>query len=104
MVSLLEAPTGLSGLTAGGMRPGGGAASDSGKMISGRFSHHMSSVSSSETQREYRNIKIVFFLRTDSCDERWIYISDDISDPEGGTYMFNTSPKSSDFCLSNDVW
>ena len=62
MLSLLEAPTGLSGLTAGGMRPGGGAASDSGNTISGRFSHHMSSVSSSETQREYRNINIVFFL------------------------------------------
>ena len=43
-------------------------------------------------------------LRTYSCDERRIYKSEDISGPKGGTYMFNTSPKSSDFCLSNDIW
>ena len=28
---------------------------------------------------------------------------EDISGPEGGTYMFNSSPKSSDFQLSNDI-
>ena len=43
-------------------------------------------------------------LRTDSCDEQRIYKSGDISGPEGGKYMLNTSPKSSDFFLSNDVW
>ena len=43
-------------------------------------------------------------LRTDSCDERRIYKSEDISGHKGGTYMFNTSPKRPDFCLSNDVW
>ena len=48
--------------------------------------------------RPFRN------LRTDSCDERRIYKSEDISGHKGGTYMFNTSPKSPDFCLSNDVW
>ena len=34
-----------------------------------------------------------FDLRTDSCDERRVYKSEDISGPKGGTYMFNTSPK-----------
>ena len=42
-------------------------------------------------------------LRIDNCDERRVYKLEDISGPKGGTYMFNTSPKSSDFCLSNDV-
>ena len=40
----------------------------------------------------------------DSCDERRIYKSEGISGPEGGTYMFKTSPKSSDSFLSNDIW
>ena len=44
-----------------------------------------------------------FMLRIDNCDERRVYKLEDISGPKGGTYMFNTSPKSSDFCLSNDV-
>ena len=43
-------------------------------------------------------------LRIDNCDERRVYKSEDISGPKGGTHMFNTSPKSSDSCLSNDVW
>ena len=43
-------------------------------------------------------------LRTDSCDERPIYKREDISGSKGGTYRFNTSLKSSDFCLSKDVW
>ena len=43
-------------------------------------------------------------LRIDNCDERRIYKSEDISGPKGDIYMFNTSPKSLDFCLSNDVW
>ena len=43
-------------------------------------------------------------LRIDNCDERRIYKSEDISRPKGGTFTFNTSPKSSDFCLSNDIW
>ena len=43
-------------------------------------------------------------LRIDNCDERRVYKSEDISGPKGGTYMFNTSTKSSDFCLSNYVW
>ena len=43
-------------------------------------------------------------LRIDNCNERLVCKSKDISGPKGGTYMFNTSPKSSDFCLSNDVW
>ena len=43
-------------------------------------------------------------LRIDNCDERRVYTSEDISGPKGGTSTFNTSPKSSDFCLSNDVW
>ena len=43
-------------------------------------------------------------LRIDNCDERRVYRCEDISGPKGGTYMFNTSPKSSDFCLSNGVW
>ena len=42
-------------------------------------------------------------LRTDSCDERRVYKSEDISGPKGDTYMFNTSPKSLDFCLSKDA-
>ena len=42
-------------------------------------------------------------LRTDSCDERRVYKSEDISGPKGDTYMFDTSPKSLDFCLSKDV-
>ena len=29
---------------------------------------------------------------------------EDISGPKGSTSIFNTSPKSSDFCLSNVVW
>ena len=28
----------------------------------------------------------------------------DISGPKGGIYMFNTSPKSSDFRLCNDIY
>ena len=40
---------------------------------------------------------MLIYLRTDSCDGRRIYISKDISGPKEGTYMFNTSPKSSDF-------
>ena len=48
--------------------------------------------------------KMYLILRTDSCDERRVYKREDISSPKGGTYMFNTSPKCSDFCLSNDVW
>ena len=43
-------------------------------------------------------------LRIDNCDERRVYTSEDISGPKDGTYMFNTSPKSSYFYLSNDVW
>ena len=27
-----------------------------------------------------------------------------ISGPKDGTYSFNTLPKSSDFCLSNNIW
>ena len=46
---------------------------------------------------------IYLHLRIDNCDERRVYKLEDISGPKGGTYMFNTSPKSSDFCLSNDV-
>ena len=59
--------------------------------------------------------RVLLLLRTDSCDERRIYKSEDISGPEGGKYMFNTSPKSSQFppnecslwvcetvCLRND--
>ena len=42
-------------------------------------------------------------LRIDNCDERLVYKSEDNCGPKGGTYMFNTSPKSSYFCLSNDV-
>ena len=45
-----------------------------------------------------------YFLRIDNCDERRVYKSEDISGPKGGTYMFNTSPKSSDLYLYNDVW
>ena len=43
-------------------------------------------------------------LRTDSCDERRVYKREHISGSKGGTYMFNTSPRSSDFCLFRDVW
>ena len=43
-------------------------------------------------------------LRTDSCDERRVYKSEDISGPKGDTYMFDTSPKSLYFCLSKDAW
>ena len=43
-------------------------------------------------------------LRIDNCDERRVYKSKYISGPKGGTYTFNTLPKSSDFCLSNDIW
>ena len=44
-------------------------------------------------------------LRIDNCDERRVYKNEDISGAKGGTYnMLNTSPKSSEFCLSNDVW
>ena len=42
-------------------------------------------------------------LRTDSCDERQVYKIEYISGSKGGTHMFNTSPKSSDFCLSKDI-
>ena len=45
-----------------------------------------------------------FLLRTDSCDERRVYKSEYVSGPRGGTYMFKTSPKSSDFCLSKHIW
>ena len=41
--------------------------------------------------------------RTDSCDERRVYKSEDISGPKGDAYMFDTSPKSLDLCLSKDV-
>ena len=34
---------------------------------------------------------------------RRVYKSEDISGPKGGTYMFNTSPKGSDLCLSNGI-
>ena len=44
------------------------------------------------------------YLRTDSCDERQVYKIEYISGSKGGTHMFNTSPKSSDFCLSKDIW
>ena len=44
------------------------------------------------------------YLRIDNCDERRVYKREDISGPKGGTYMFDTSPKSSDVCLSNDIW
>ena len=40
----------------------------------------------------------------DNCDERRVYKSEDIPGPKGGTYMFNTSPKSSDCCLSSGIW
>ena len=43
-------------------------------------------------------------LRIDNCDERRIYKNEDISRPKGGTFTFNTSPKSSEFCPSNDIW
>ena len=43
-------------------------------------------------------------LRIDNCDERRVYKSKYISGPKVGTYTFNTLPKSSDFCLSNDIW
>ena len=49
-------------------------------------------------------ILILISLRIDNCDERRIYKSGDISRPKGGIFTFNTSPKSSDFCLSNDIW
>ena len=49
-------------------------------------------------------MRVNFKLRTDSCDERRVYKREDISGLKGGTYMFYTSPKSSDFCLSNDIW
>ena len=42
-----------------------------------------------------------FILRIDNCDERRVYKSEDISGPEDSICMFNTSPKSPDFCLSN---
>ena len=43
-------------------------------------------------------------LSTEICDERRVYMSEDISGPKDGPSMFNISPKSLDFCLSNDVW
>ena len=42
-------------------------------------------------------------LRTDSCDERQVNKIEYISGSKGGTHMFNTSPKSSDFGLSKDI-
>ena len=55
--------------------------------------------------KEKCNIEfLALCLRTDSCDERRVYKSEYFSGPRGGTYMFKTSPKSSDFCLSKHVW
>ena len=45
-------------------------------------------------------IKKSLFLRIDNCDERRVYKSEYIAGPKGGTYMFNTSPKSSDLIIS----
>ena len=42
------------------------------------------------------------YLRIDNCDERRVYKRK--AGPKGGTYTFNTLPKSSDFCLSYDTW
>ena len=54
--------------------------------------------------RKCFKLLLLFRLRTDSCDERRVYKSEDISGPKGDRYMFDTSPKSLDFCLSKDVW
>ena len=58
--------------------------------------------------RIYPEILVKYYskngLRINNCGERRVCKSEDISGPKGGTYMFNTSPKSSDLCLSNDVW
>ena len=47
---------------------------------------------------------MIHSLRIDNCDERLFYKSEDNSGLKGGTYMFNTSPKSGDFGLSNKIW
>ena len=63
-----------------------------------------SSLSNSNPRGGQVRTKGISSLRIDNCDERRIYKSEDISRPKGGTFTFNTSPKSSDFCLSNDIW
>ena len=40
------------------------------------------------------HVHVYLYLRIYNCDERRVYKSEDISGPKGGTYVFNTSPKS----------
>ena len=43
------------------------------------------------------------YLKIDYCDERLVYSNDDISVTRGGTYTNNTSIKSPDSSLFNDI-
>ena len=46
---------------------------------------------------------MIVILRIDYCDERPVYKINDISGTKSGIFIIHTSPKRSEFSLSDDV-